>query len=77
MIDPLTAAAVGAGLHSAGRLAAAHAEAKTLRARAELARAVVDLSAGTEISGTSRGGTGWLIRVPVAPITTTRDGDGV
>jgi len=76
MIDPLTAAVVGAG-YGAVRLATAHAETKTLLARADLARAVAALAPGTEISGTGRGGTHWHIRVPAASVTAVRDGDGV
>ncbi|WP_218578818.1 hypothetical protein [Phytohabitans houttuyneae] len=69
----MTAAVLGAG-YGAARLATAHAETKTLRARAELARAVATLAPGTEISGTGRGGIHWHIRVPAAPAITAGDG---
>jgi RNA polymerase sigma factor (sigma-70 family) len=66
MIDPFTVAAIGAGVHGVGRLANARAEVTVLRAQAELARAVAVLPPGTEISGTGRNGSRWVVRVPAA-----------
>jgi hypothetical protein len=64
MIDPLTAATIGAGVHGMVRMVNAHADATRLRARAELAWAVAQLPPGTEISGTGRDGGRWVVRVP-------------
>ncbi|MEV6495688.1 hypothetical protein AB0M20_44790 [Actinoplanes sp. NPDC051633] len=65
-MDPLTIAAVVAGVTAAGRAAVAYAETRRLRARADLVRAVADLAPGTEITGSGRGGA-WSVRTPGAP----------
>ncbi|MEU9742195.1 hypothetical protein AB0E12_23725 [Micromonospora chersina] len=64
-MDPVTVAVVAAGAHAIIRMVSVHVEARMLRARSELAQAVANLPPGTEISGISRDGGTWTIRVPV------------
>jgi hypothetical protein len=67
MIDPLTLAAIGAGMRSLVQLSSARAEARVLRARADLARAAAGLSPGTEIGATDRHGNTWVVRARSVP----------
>jgi hypothetical protein len=64
MVDPLTLGLAGAAVGAGLRLADATAEWLTLRGRAGLVRAVVQLPAGTQIAGVRRDGTRWTVRVP-------------
>jgi hypothetical protein len=73
MIDPVTAAAIGTGLHSLVKLSNAYAEVRILRARAELASAAAHLPPGAEIRGSDRNGNCWVVRVSDASLLSGAD----
>ncbi|SNY67398.1 hypothetical protein [Paractinoplanes atraurantiacus] len=72
MIDPLIALAAPV-VYSVWRLAAAHAEATVLRARAEVVRAGAGLPPGTEISGNGKDDARWRISIPAGDLPGTGD----
>jgi hypothetical protein len=66
MIDPLTVALLGTGVHGVVRLCTLRAEARVVQARVELVRAAAELPPGAELNGVGLGGR-WLVRIQPGP----------
>ena len=73
MVDPFTLGVFGLAAGVTLRLADAGAEWLVLRGRTGLVHAAAALPPGSQVGGTRRDGSRWLVRIPTVPPRPDRD----